>query len=112
MKESLQIIRDEHRSLSSVLHALKELARMARDPRLTPRFEAFRAMLRYIDEYPEVLHHPKEDRFLFARLAAVAPESKPLIARLESEHREGARKVRELERALLRLEDRWPDDAG
>ena len=26
-------------------------------------------MLRYIDEYPERLHHPKEDQFLFARLA-------------------------------------------
>ena len=67
MKESLRIIRDEHRSMSSVLQALKELARMARDPGVRPDFRAFRAIVRYIDEYPEVMHHPKEDGFLFAR---------------------------------------------
>jgi len=108
MKESIHIILDEHRSLSSVLHALKQLARMARDPRVQPRFAVFHAMLRYIDEYPEVMHHPKEDHYLFKRLAAVAPEARPLIARLEAEHREGARLARELDRALVRFEDRWP----
>lgn len=109
MKESIRIIHDEHRSISSVLHALKHLTRMARDPTVMPDFRAFRAMVRYIDEYPERLHHPKEDKYLFARLAAVCPEAGPLIERLESEHREGARLVRELERALLFFEDARPD---
>ena len=105
MKESIRIIKDEHRSISSVLHALGHLTRMAKDPALTPRFDVFRAAIRYIDEYPERLHHPKEDAFLFARLAAVCPASRPLIERLESEHREGARLVRELERSLMLFED-------
>jgi hemerythrin-like domain-containing protein len=109
MKESIQIIRDEHRSISSVLHALKHLMRIAQDGTIKPGFEAFRAMIRYIDEYPELLHHPKEDKYLFARLAAACPEARPLIERLESEHTEGARLVRELERALLLYEDARPD---
>jgi len=109
MKESIRIIQDEHRSISSVLHALKHLMRIAQDGTLKPEFAAFRAMIRYIDEYPERLHHPKEDKFLFARLAARCPEARPLIERLESEHREGARLVRELERALLFYEDSGPN---
>jgi branched-chain amino acid transport system ATP-binding protein len=109
MKESIRIIQDEHRSISTVLHALKHLMRIAQDATLKPEFAAFRAMIRYIDEYPERLHHPKEDKFLFARLAAVCPEARRLIERLESEHKEGARLVRELERALLLYEDSGPD---
>jgi hemerythrin-like domain-containing protein len=105
MKESIRIIQDEHRSMSAVLHALKHLTRIAQDPGVQPDFRAFRAMLRYIDEYPERLHHPKEDEYLFARLAAVSPRARPLIERLEAEHREGARLIRELERALIFFED-------
>jgi hemerythrin-like domain-containing protein len=109
MKESIGIIQDEHRSISSVLQALKHLTRIAQDATIKPEFKAFRAMIRYIDEYPERLHHPKEDQFLFARLAARCPEARPLIERLESEHKEGARLIRELERALLFVEDSSPD---
>ena len=109
MKESIRTIQDEHRSISSVLHALKHLARNAKDITIQADFKVFRAMIRYIDEFPEQLHHPKEDKFLFARLAAACPEARPLIARLESEHKESARLVRELERALILFEDAGPD---
>src|SRR5690349_4117572 len=99
MKETIRIIQSEHRSMSAVLHGLKELTRLAKDGSLKPDFRPFRAMLRYIDEYPERFHHPKEDKFLFARLYEKVPASRLLIERLEGEHRMGARLVRELERA-------------
>jgi branched-chain amino acid transport system ATP-binding protein len=105
---AIQKIRDEHRSISAVLHGLKQLARDVQDARVKPGFEALRAMVRYIDEYPERLHHPKEDEYLFARLEARAPQAKPLVAALKAEHEEGARKVRELERALVFFEEGWP----
>jgi hemerythrin-like domain-containing protein len=105
---AIQKIRDEHRSISAVLHGLKQLARDAQDPRVEPGFQALRAMIRYIDEYPERLHHPKEDEFLFARLEARVPQAKPLVAALKSEHQQGARLVRDLERALLFFEEGWP----
>jgi hemerythrin-like domain-containing protein len=111
MKESIRILKSEHRSISAVLHGLKELARMAHDSKVRPRFDALRSMIRYIDEYPERLHHPKEDQHLFARLAARAPEALPLIAGLHAEHEQGARLVRELERSLLFLEEGWPAGA-
>ena len=108
MKEAVSILKSEHRSISAVLHALKELARMAHDATARPRFQVLRSMLRYVDEYPEKLHHPKEDKYLFARLVARAPETRLLVEELQAQHEEGERLIRELERALLFMEEGWP----
>jgi hemerythrin-like domain-containing protein len=111
MKNAVAILKSEHRSISAVLHGLKQLARDAQDARTRPDFKVFRAMLRYIDEYPERLHHPKEDEHLFARVERRVPEAGPLIAELKAEHVRGNGLVRELERALILFEDAWPDGA-
>jgi len=108
MKDAIAILKSEHRSISAVLHGLKELARMAQDATVRPRFQVLRSMLRYIDEYPERLHHPKEDEHLFARVAARAPQARKLIDELKKEHEQGAGLIRELERALLFFEEGWP----
>jgi hemerythrin-like domain-containing protein len=108
MKDAISILKSEHRSISAVLHGLKELARMAQDATVRPRFQVLRSMLRYIDEYPERLHHPKEDEHLFARVAAHAPQARKLIDELKKEHEQGAGLIRELERALLFFEEGWP----
>jgi hemerythrin-like domain-containing protein len=104
-------IHDEHRSISAVLHALKSLARDAQDARVKPEFAVFHAMLHYIDEYPEQLHHPKEDDVLFPLVAGRAPQAQALIDTLRAEHKEGARLIRELERSLILFEDSWPAGA-
>jgi hemerythrin-like domain-containing protein len=111
MRSAITILKSEHRSLSAVLHGLKELARMAQDATVRPDFRVFRAMLRYIDEYPEQLHHPKEDKFLFARLAMRSKDARALIEDLKSEHEAGARLIRELERTFLFFEEQWPAGA-
>jgi len=111
MKEAISVLKSEHRSISAVLHALKELARMAQNATARPRFQVLRSMLRYIDEYPEKLHHPKEDEHLFARVAARAPEARALVEDLKAEHVQGERLIRELERALLFMEEGWPAGA-
>ena len=105
---AIQKIREEHRSISAVLHGLKQLARDAQNAIGKPGFEALRAMVCYIDQFPEQLHHPKEDRFLFEPLVARLPDAWPLVDALKHEHGQGARLVRELERALVLFEERWP----
>lgn len=112
MNKAIRILRDEHRSLAAVLHGLQHLAQAAQDATVRPRFEVFRAMIRYIDEFPERLHHPKEDACLFARLAARAPETRPLIDALRAEHVESAKRVRDLEHALDEFERSWPHWSG
>lgn len=109
MRDAVRILRDEHRSISAVLSGLRELARMAQEPGVRPDFAALRAMVYYIDTFPEKLHHPKEDEHLFARLLERAPEAAPLVRELQDEHVQGARLVRELERAVLGYEQSWPE---
>ena len=111
MRDAVSVMKSEHRSISAVLQGLKELARMAQNAKVQPSFQALRSMVRYIDEYPEKLHHPKEDEYLFARLVARAPETRPLVAELQAEHEQGTRLIRELERALLFFEEDWPGGA-
>jgi hemerythrin-like domain-containing protein len=111
MKDAISILKSEHRSISAVLHGLKELARMAQDAKVRPRFQVLRSMLRYMDEYPERLHHPKENDHLFSRLVAREPGARLLVEELQAEHEEGARLIRELERALLFFEEGWPAGA-
>jgi len=103
--KAIQKIRDEHRSISAVLHGLKQLARDAQDPKVKPDFAVFRAMIHYIDEFPEKLHHPTEDNYLFPPIANRVPAAQKLIDSLRAEHKEGAKLIRELERALVLFED-------
>ena len=111
MNKAIRIIHDEHRAIAAVLHGLKHLAHAAQDPSVRPDFEVFRAMIYYIDAFPERLHHPKEDRHLFARLAARAPQARGLVEELSAEHVMGVQLVRDLEQALLAFGETWPKGA-
>ena len=101
---AIRIIHSEHRSIAAVLSGLGELARTVQDPAVRPNFAVLHAMIRYIDAFPERLHHPKEEEFLFAPIVRRAPIAGPLVATLSREHVKGARLIQELRQALLRLE--------
>lgn len=112
MHTAMRILRDEHRSIAAVLQALQHLARDAVGPGVRPGFEVFRAMIHYIDAFPERLHHPKEDQYLFARLESRAPQARALLDELRAEHLEGAHRVRSLERSLELFETSWPQQGS
>ena len=101
LHQSIQIIRDEHATLAALLRSLEMM--LARGAGKEPEnyFDAMRAMLFYIDEFPERLHHPKESELLFPRVARLVPETLALIARLDQEHANGEAAVRELQHLLL-----------
>jgi len=98
---TLQIIRDEHAALAAVLRSLLML--VERGPQDEPErfFDVLRAMLFYIDEFPEKLHHPKETELLFPKLERAAPQLGPVIARLDLDHHNGEGRVRSLQHLLL-----------
>lgn len=102
--ESIRIIRDEHVALSAMLRSLGMM--VERGPGNEPEsfFDVLRAMLFYIDEFPERLHHPKESELLFPRVARLAPETREVIARLDNDHANGESGVRELQHLLLAWE--------
>ena len=101
---SLQIIRDEHSALAAMLRSMRMM--VERGPGDTPEafFDVLRAMLFYIDEFPERLHHPKESDLLFPRVVRAAPSMMAVVERLEHDHMSGEKAVRDLQHALLAWE--------
>ena len=101
---ALKIIREEHASLAAMLHLLEQMLRRGPGEQPERFFDVLRAMLFYIDEFPERMHHPKESDLLFPRLARVAPGLMGVISRLETDHVKGEARVRELQHLLLAWE--------
>ena len=101
---SLHIIRDEHAALAAMLHALGMM--LERGPGSDPAgfFDVLGAMLFYIDEFPERLHHPKETQLLFPKVAQLAPQTRELIDRLDHDHAHGETSVRALQHQLMAWE--------
>lgn len=99
-----RIIREEHLALSAVLNTLLMMAREAHRTQRTPDFRSMRAMLFYIDEFPERLHHVKESTMLFPRLRELTEEAEFVLARLDKDHRSGGVRVRALAHALTAWE--------
>ena len=103
------IIRDEHRSLAAVINGLEYLARETRERGAAPQFPLLRSMVHYIKAFPETLHHPKEDAYLFRKLRLRTAEFNETLDELERQHVTGSRLVAELEQSLDRYE---ADPAG
>lgn len=98
--EALRIISDEHQSLAAILHAVRFMLHEIGEGRLQPDFKLLKAMVHYLDAYPEKRHHPKEDEFLFAKLKARTSEGAEAMARLELQHAGAAARIQVLEAAL------------
>jgi hemerythrin-like domain-containing protein len=104
MPIAIQIIRDEHAGVAAVLRSLRLMMAQGAGDEPERFFDVVRAMLFYIDEFPEKLHHPKESNLLFPLLVRKAPELAPVIRRLEEDHAGGEGRVRELQHLLLAWE--------
>jgi hemerythrin-like domain-containing protein len=101
---ALAVIREEHAALAAMLRSLPLLLDQTRRRGELPDFGLLRAMLFYIDEFPERLHHHKEDELLFPRVRARCPELAATLDQLDRDHEHGERAIRELEHALLAFE--------
>ena len=101
---TLDVIHDEHQALAAMLRSMSLLLMHARREGQPPPFDVLRAMLFYVDEFPERLHHRKESELLFPRVRERCPELAPMLDRLEREHAAGELMVRELAHTLLAYE--------
>jgi hemerythrin-like domain-containing protein len=101
---TLRIIRDEHGVLSAVLRSIGLLLSESRRRGMKLDYKVLRAMLFYIDEFPERVHHPKESDLLFPALRARSTESAKVLERLDRDHATSHEAVRDLEHQVLALE--------
>jgi len=106
---ALAIIGDEHRSLGAVIHGLEFVVREARQSGNPASFPLLHAMLYYIREFPERLHHPRENAYLFRKLRMRTSELDETLDELERQHDEGNRLVADLADSVARYESNTAD---
>lgn len=106
-KQALTLLKDEHRSLAAVIHALQFLVRLMLENKPVSG-DLLGAILHYLTRFPERLHHPAEDRYLFVPLRAKTTEASDMLDLLEKEHGEGQQREASLLEALNALNARMP----
>jgi hemerythrin-like domain-containing protein len=93
-------IKVEHRALARVIGAMRILVSQFREHGAERDVALFESMLRYVENVPDRLHHPREDQTLFPAVLAGDPAAATLVARLEREHARAAPLLADLRRAL------------
>lgn len=83
---AIGIIRDEHRSLAAVMHAWMHALAAARAAGQAADPNLMRAIVRYVQQFPVKLHHPKEEEHLFRRLRERTTSCHAELDELERQH--------------------------
>ena len=103
--KAIAIIQDEHRAITAVIEGLRHVLAEIAAGRMAADHALLGAMFHYIETFPEKLHHPMEDHFLFARLRARRPDAALLLDGLEVEHEIGRERFAELKAKWERFRD-------
>jgi hemerythrin-like domain-containing protein len=98
MTEMIEILRQEHRNIESLLRVLeRELSVFDRGER--PDYEVVLAVIDYFEDYPDTCHHPKEN-MIVEKLRARDPVAAATIGDLEAEHQAGTKRLRQVAQAV------------
>jgi hemerythrin-like domain-containing protein len=100
METAIAIIKDEHRSLAMVIGGLRHVLQEACYKGTRPDFALLRSIQHYIRTFPEALHHPKEDAYLFRKLRLRTDATDEVIRELQRQHAESGQRLNELSRAI------------
>lgn len=101
--DATSIILKEHQQLTAATGGMLQFVRREKNDAM-PGFVVFRSLLYYIREYPERIHHPKEEQYLFTRIRARTDEIDNVLDDLALQHAESEAKIEDLEHALTRYE--------
>ena len=104
--KAIAIIQDEHRAITAVVEGLRHVVGGIAAGSMPPDHQVLAALFHYIEQFPERLHHPKEDDYLFARLRVRRPDAAPLLDGLHREHEIGRERFAELKA----MWERWRAD--
>lgn len=98
--KAIVVFQDEHRSIASVVHGLSFLVNEAHESGAKPDLKLMRAMVTYLVTFPEKLHHPKEDEYLFPKLREYTHELDHVITVLSLQHEEEKPLLKQLAEAF------------
>lgn len=103
-QQALSIIRNEHITLTAVVDALKFVATDVAAGKLTPDYKLLWSILYYIEEFPERLHHPKEETVLFPRVRSRCDDIRETLDELGRQHINSHSALDRLKAVLGRME--------
>jgi branched-chain amino acid transport system ATP-binding protein len=98
--KAIDIIHAEHRALGAVVQAFRHVLDSIASGAKPPDFVLLAALIEYITEVPDKLHHPKEDEVLFVKILEVVPQAAELIAKLQDDHVKGEQSTHHLRASL------------
>jgi hemerythrin-like domain-containing protein len=101
---AVAVIKREHRALGAVINNMKAVLDEVAAGRMAMDYPLMWRMVHYIDAFPNQQHHPKEDLWLFDRLAQRTALAQELIAALQAQHQGEAEQLHGLRRALGNFE--------
>jgi len=102
-ERALGVIQDEHRSLAVVIQAMKQIVgALPEGPRMAD-LPTLAAMVGYLREFPQRLHHPKEELHLHPRLRERVPDSRATLAEIEAQHGREADLVAAVDAAMAAM---------
>ncbi len=105
MTTAVQTIWLEHVNIASVLACLRYLVAEIEAGRWTPDFQLLSDILDYMEDFPEKVHHPKEESYICAALRRRKPNAAPMLERIYAEHGKGAGMLADLRARLEAYED-------
>lgn len=99
-ERAIALIKNEHRALTRMLGAMQAWVARARHTGGERKLVLFDSMLRYIENVPDRIHHPKEDEVLFPALARRTSSAAALISGLQRDHARGEPLIADLRGAF------------
>jgi nucleotide-binding universal stress UspA family protein/hemerythrin-like domain-containing protein len=104
MTAAINIIKGEHRSMAAAADGLRHIVAEAKKKGEALDIPLARAITRYFHTFPEALHHPKEEAYVFAKLKERAPECRALVEGLQAQHQQEHALIDAVEEALDRYQ--------
>lgn len=104
MITALAIIQDEHRSIASVLSGWLYIVGELDHEIAADDLTVMNAMYKYLKEYPQAEHHPKEEEYIFKILRRRSSDFDGLIEELRFQHNSGETLLNSLGEALIDYE--------
>ncbi|MFT6916599.1 MAG: branched-chain amino acid transport system ATP-binding protein [Motiliproteus sp.] len=87
MTAAIRVISTEHARTWKLLNLIDELRQMMDCDQLPPDEALFNAIFDYTEQFSDQMHHPKEDKYLFAKLLERDPDAQTVIDELQQLHR-------------------------
>lgn len=84
-ERAVGIIQDEHRSIAVVAKSMREIAQQPLTKEAAD-LAILGHLVSYLQEFPERVHHPKEELYLHRRLRERNPAFEKLLAGVEEQH--------------------------